>query len=90
MAADGEPRGGSDALHRVKRHWCEVASARLSAPGDNELFAYNVVSVSRADLQVINDKLRMTFRDIRSIVAASKPEQVAAVINLHLIAFDPT
>jgi hypothetical protein len=52
--------------------------------------AYNVVSVSRAELQLINDRLRMTFRDIRSIVAASKPEQVAAVINLQLIAFDPT
>jgi transcriptional regulator with XRE-family HTH domain len=85
-----DTRGGSEALHRVKRHWCEVASTRLSAPGDDELFAYNVVSVSHADLQLINDKLRMTFREIRSIVAASKPEEVAAVINLQLIAFDPT
>jgi len=31
----------------------------------------------------------MTFHDIRSMVAASEPEQVAAVINLQLIAFDP-
>ena len=80
--------GGAEALHRLKRHWCQVASDRLSAPGEDELFAYNVISVSRADLTLI--RLRMTFRDIRSIVAASKPEQVAAVINLHLMAFDPS
>ncbi len=32
----------------------------------------------------------MTFRAIRSIVAASEPEQVAAVMNLHRMAFEPT
>ena len=61
----------------------------LCAPAERELFAYNVVSVSRADLERIRDKLRMTFREIRSIVAASEPEQVAAVINLQLMAFEP-
>ena len=85
-----DTHGGSEALHRLKRHWCNVASARLSTPAESELFAYNVVSVSKADLLAIREKLSMTFRDIRSIVAASEPEQVAAVINLQLIAFDPT
>jgi len=84
-----DTQGGAEALHRLKQHWCHVASSRLTAPTEGELFAYNVVSVSRADLALIQDKLRMTFRDIRSIVAASQPEQVAAVINLQLIAFDP-
>jgi len=32
----------------------------------------------------------MAFREIRAIVAASSPEEVAAVINLQLLAFDPT
>lgn len=84
-----DTQGGAAALHRLKQHWCSVASARLPAPGKGELFAYNVVSVSRADLERIHEKLRMTFRDIRSTVAASQPEEVAAVINLQLIAFDP-
>ncbi|MEY2931731.1 MAG: Family ership, partial [Pseudomonadota bacterium] len=84
-----DTQGGREALHRLKQHWCSVASARLLAPGGSELFAYNVVSVSRADLERIGEKLRMTFRDIRSTVAASQPEEVAAVINLQLIAFDP-
>ena len=84
-----DTRGGAEALYRLKRHWCKVASDRLSAPCEDELFAYNVISVSRADLQLIREKLSMTFRDIRSMVAASKPEQVAAVLNLHLMAFEP-
>lgn len=84
-----DTQGGAALFHRLKRHWCEVASDRLSTPRDSELFAYNVVSVSRADLQVIQERLRSAFRDIRSIVAASQPEEVAAVINLHLVAFDP-
>lgn len=84
-----DTQGGSEALHRVKQHWCQVASARLPTPAEGELFAYNVVSVSRADLEVIRDKLRMTFREIRSIVAASQPEEVAAVLNLQLMAFIP-
>ena len=74
-----DTQGGAAALHRLQQHWCKVASARLSTPAEHELLAYNVVSVSHADLARINDKLRMTFREIRSIVAASQPEQVAAV-----------
>ncbi len=84
-----DTQGGQAALHHLKQHWCAVASQRLPAPGPSELFAYNVVSVSRADLERIREKLRMTFRDIRSTVAASQPEEVAAVINLQLIAFEP-
>lgn len=84
-----DTQGGQQALHRLKQHWCRVASARLPTPGADELFAYNVVSVSRADLERIRERLRMTFRDVRSLVAASQPEEVAAVINLQLIAFDP-
>jgi hypothetical protein len=64
-------------------------SARLPAPAPFELFACNVVSVARPDLELIREKLRMAFRDLRSIVPASQPEQVAAVINLQRMTFDP-
>jgi DNA-binding transcriptional regulator YiaG len=84
-----DTQGGAGALHRVKRHWCQVASARLDAPRESELFAYNVMSVSRADLAQIQERLRLAFREIRAIVAASSPEEVAAVVNLQLLAFDP-
>lgn len=83
-----DTQGGAAALHRLKAHWCSVAGSRALDARPDDLLAYNVVSVSRADLQVIREKLRMTFRDLRSIVASSQPEEVAAVINLHLITFD--
>jgi transcriptional regulator with XRE-family HTH domain len=82
-----DTQGGAAALHRVKRHWCSVASARLSKPAQDELFAYNVVSVSHADLRVIRERLRLAFSEIRAIVAASTPEEVAAVMNLQLLTF---
>jgi transcriptional regulator with XRE-family HTH domain len=84
-----DTQGGAGALHRIKQHWCRVAGERLATPAADELFAYNVVSVSRADLVVIRERLRGVFREIRTIVAASSPEEVAAVMNLHLLAFDP-
>lgn len=84
-----DTQGGAGALHRVKQHWCSVASERLATPLPDELFAYNVVSISRCDLDVIRERLRMAFREVRAIVAASKPEQIAAVMNLQLFAFDP-
>jgi transcriptional regulator with XRE-family HTH domain len=84
-----DTQGGAEALHRIKQHWCDVARAHLTSPREGEVFAYNVVSISRKDLQTLREKLRSTFRDIRSMVASSHPEEVAAIVNLQLIAFDP-
>jgi transcriptional regulator with XRE-family HTH domain len=83
-----DTQGGAEALQRLKAHWCSVASTRIPDATADDLFAYNVVSVSRSDLGAIREKLRATFRDVRSIVASSRPEETAAVINLHLITFD--
>jgi hypothetical protein len=41
------------------------------------------------DLQRIKQLLRATFREIRTIVASSAPEEVAALVNLQLVAFLP-
>lgn len=83
-----DTQGGAAALQRLKAHWCDVAKSRIPEQVDSDLFAYNVISVSLADLRAIREKLRVAFRDIRSIVAASRPEEVAAVVNLQLITFD--
>jgi transcriptional regulator with XRE-family HTH domain len=82
-----DTQGGKEVLHRLKRHWSQVAADRLAAPQDNDYFAYNVVSVSAADLERIRERLRVAFREIRSLVAASQPEEVAAVINLQVVTF---
>ena len=82
-----DTRGGQLALHNLKRHWTQVAAERLAAPRDEDFFAYNVISISQADLERVREKLRTTFRELRSLVAASEPEEVAALINLQVVTF---
>lgn len=84
-----DTQGGRQALHRLKRHWSQVAAERLQAPREPDYFAYNVVSVSAADLERIRERLRAAFREIRSLVAASRPEEKAALINLQVVTFSP-
>jgi transcriptional regulator with XRE-family HTH domain len=79
-----DTKGGQGGLLNLKRHWCEAAAARLTQPTqEHDLFAYNVFSVSAADYQRIRGLLRGVFREIRSVVAASEPEDTVAVINIQ-------
>jgi hypothetical protein len=84
-----DTQGGQQALHNLKRHWCAVAGERLRAPEPGDLFAYNVMSLTRTDLAIIRERLKGVFREIRSTVAASQPEEVVALMNLQLAVFDP-
>ncbi|HEV8550700.1 MAG TPA: DUF4423 domain-containing protein [Polyangiaceae bacterium] len=84
-----DTQGGKQALGRLKQHWSRVAAARVEAPRAEDFLAYNVVSVSRADLELVRAKLQGIFRELRSLVATSKPEEVVGVINVQLVAFDP-
>src|SRR5262249_45464939 len=70
---------------RLKRHWARVALHRLEDPRPEDLFSYNVMSVSSRDLKRIRELLRATFREIRSIVAASEPIERGALVNLQLM-----
>jgi hypothetical protein len=86
-----DTQGGLGALHRLKQHWAQVGVARIDHPNPKtDLFAYNVVSVSRGDLAKIRELVRSTYREIRSVVASSQPEEVVAVLNLQLFAFPDT
>jgi hypothetical protein len=84
-----DTQGGQQALLNLKRHWATVAATRLAAPQDEDFFAYNVVSLSRAALGRAREILRGAFRELRSLVAASNPEEVAALVNLQLVTFLP-
>jgi hypothetical protein len=75
-------------LVRLKTHWNRVAAARIGAPGPSDVLAYNVFSSSAADLGRIKSLLRATFREIRSIVAASEPIECVALVNLQLVGWD--
>ncbi|HKP58548.1 MAG TPA: DUF4423 domain-containing protein [Polyangiales bacterium] len=73
------------AMQRLRHHWAEVAGARALAPKEVDWLAYNVISCNAADLARIRELLTATFREVRSIVAASEPPEAAALINMHLI-----
>ena len=74
-----------EAMRRLRHHWAAVASARALAPKPNDWLAYNLISCNEPDLARIRELLTQTFRELRTIVAASEPPQAAALINMHLI-----
>lgn len=80
-----DTRADPEAVRQLMAHWSEVALGRFGSGRDTDLFAYNVLSVSNADLRRIRELLRSTYREIRSIVAASQPCETAALINLQLV-----
>lgn len=85
-----DTQGGRAALHRLKGHWAAVATQRSQTPDpQSDLFAYNVMSVAERDLERIREILRAAFREIRTLVAASEPSEVVALVNLQLIKLFP-
>jgi hypothetical protein len=75
-------------LSRVKAHWTQVCLQRLHAPRPEDWLGYNVISASAADLARIREVLRRSFREIRSIAAASEPTEAVALLNLQLVTWN--
>jgi transcriptional regulator with XRE-family HTH domain len=78
---------------RIKAHWSTVAAAAAGEglPGQ---FSYNVFTVSEADFERIREAHLAYFRQLRSIVANSTPEngqpaEVVAVANVQLFPLLP-
>jgi hypothetical protein len=69
----------------LKAHWAAVACARTEVPRADDLLSYNVLSASEEDLARIREVLLRTYREIRSIVAASTRVEAAALVNLQLV-----
>ena len=72
----------------MRQHWTQVAHERLEGPRPNDVFSYNVFSVSREDLLLIGRLQREHFQRIRAIIAKSACETVA-LLNMHLMEWDP-
>ena len=70
---------------RLREHWAQVAAARARSPGEGDLFGYNVLSASRADVDRIEALLRATHREIRNIVEHTDREEATALVNLQLV-----
>jgi hypothetical protein len=66
--------------------WVAVAAERAKdQPG---MFAYNLCSVSSDDLQRIAQLQRDCLRQIRAVVARSKPAERVALINVQVLGLD--
>ncbi len=80
--------GGKRALHALKAHWAGVAAERAAKPRRGDLFGYNVLSASAADLERISDVLKNAYREVRAIVAASEPSECVALVNVQLATWE--
>ena len=74
-----------DVVRSLKAHWATAGLSRIADPKADDIFSYNVCSLSHGDLDRIRGLLRATYREIRSIVAASAPEETVALVNLQLM-----
>jgi transcriptional regulator with XRE-family HTH domain/protein gp37 len=69
----------------LKAHWTRTALARVTEPGPDDLFSYNVFSASIDDMNRIKDLLRATYRQIRAIVSSTPADERVALLNLQLL-----
>jgi transcriptional regulator with XRE-family HTH domain len=84
-----DTRRDPERSRQVKAWWAEVARERLLR-GVDGTFSYNLFSVSRADLERIQELHRAYFRELRRIVADSEPSECIALATVHLLELGPT
>ncbi len=82
-----DTRVAPQGMRQLRTHWLRLALERAER-GERDWFAYNLLSVSRADLQLIQERLRQAFRETRGIVAASEPSECAALVLMQLVHFE--
>lgn len=84
-----DTRADPEGTRRLKAHWAALGLARAHAPRDGDLVSYNVVAVSRSDLDKIRDAHVRYFHEVRAIVAGSRGVEVAALVNIQLLSWSP-
>lgn len=81
-----DARADPEGTKRLKAHWAAQGASRATAPREGDMVSYNVVAVSREDLERIREAHIRYFMEVRSIVSDSDPE-VAALVNIQLLSF---
>ena len=80
-------RRDPQAAQSLKAFWAEFAAERSKQPRAG-LFAYNVFSVSRADLVRLQELQRAYLREMRRVIAESEPSEAVALLSCQLFALD--
>lgn len=73
----------------ARDYWAKVSAGRAASPATRDLFSYNVFSVSRADYEKLRDLQREFYRGARALIASSEPTDVAGLLVVHLLEWDP-
>ncbi len=83
-----DTRSDPEGTLRLKEHWASMGVVRATEPRPGDLVSYNVVSVSREDLERIREAHIRYFHEVRQIVSKSEPVEVAALVNIQLMTWD--
>jgi hypothetical protein len=73
----------------ARSYWARLAAEKALAPRTEDLHSCNVFSISRGDYQRLQQMQREFFRGARSVIAASEPTDLAALLVVHLSAWHP-
>lgn len=73
-----------DGLRRLRQHWLGALLERSRTPHAGDWSAYNVMSLSAADLAFVRERLQSVYRELRSRVAASEPTEEVALVMLQV------
>lgn len=79
-----DTRPNPDAARRLREFWAAQAAERVKAQ-PSAAFAYNLFSVSLADLERIRGLHRAYFRELRAIVAQSEPAETLALVTMSML-----
>jgi DNA-binding phage protein len=72
---------------RLKAEWLKVALHRLEQ-GATGAFSYNLMAVSRHDLQRLREMHIAYFRNMQALVADSEPSECVVLFNADLFSLD--
>ena len=70
---------------KLKQHWNRVVLSRMELLREDDIFSYNVFSVSKSDRHKVREILLATYREIRALISDSKPSEVAGVFQIQLM-----
>lgn len=73
----------------ARSFWTGMAHERSKTPDSGDVCSYNVFSISRADYGKLEQLQRDFYRGARALVAASEPTDVAGLLVVQLVAWDP-
>lgn len=80
-----DTRAAPEARRELRRHWLSAMLDRARSPHPSDWVAYNMMSLSRADLERVREQLKATYREVRSVVSASTPAEEVALVLMQLV-----